>query len=73
MEKIRKELKIKENILLTQMCYYIASELSIEMIECVNILHKQNPSIIHRDLKPNNILITDGNNGSFRLINDTSI
>jgi serine/threonine protein kinase len=70
MEKIKKEMKLKENELLTPICYYIAGELSFELIECVNYLHKQNPPIIHRDLKPENILITDGINGRFVKIAD---
>jgi serine/threonine protein kinase len=32
--------------------YFISCELLIEIIECVDYLHKQNPPIIHRDLKP---------------------
>jgi serine/threonine protein kinase len=65
MEQIKIELNMKDNDLLTPLCYYIASELSIELLECVNYLHKQNPPIIHRDLKPDNILITDERNGRF--------
>jgi hypothetical protein len=45
--------------------FYISSELFIEILECVDYLHKQNPPIIHRDLKPTNILITEGRNGRF--------
>jgi len=49
----------------TTLGFYVASEMSIELFECVNYMHKQNPSIIHRDLKPANILITYGKNGRF--------
>jgi serine/threonine protein kinase len=45
--------------------YYISSELFIEILECVQYLHKQNPLIIHRDLKPENTLISEGMNGRF--------
>jgi serine/threonine protein kinase len=45
--------------------YFISCELLIEIIECVDYLHKQNPPIIHRDLKPENILVSDGINGRF--------
>jgi serine/threonine protein kinase len=29
----------------------------MEILECVDFLHKQNPPLIHRDLKPANIMI----------------
>ncbi len=45
--------------------YFISCELLIEIIECVDYLHKQNPPIIHRDLKPANILVSNGINGKF--------
>ncbi len=48
---------------MTPLGYYIFCTLFIELLECVNYLHKQN--IIHRDLKPINILITKGGNGRF--------
>jgi alpha-tubulin suppressor-like RCC1 family protein len=47
--------KTKNGQILTEIGYYIASELFIEILECVDFLHKQN--IIHRDLKPENILL----------------
>jgi serine/threonine protein kinase len=53
---------------MTPLGYYIASELSIEILESVDYLHKQ--KVIHRDLKPNNILITDRMNGRFVKIAD---
>ncbi len=51
-------------------CYYISSELLIEILESVDYLHKQNPPIIHRDLKPSNILISSGINGRFAKLTD---
>ncbi len=45
--------------------YFISCELLIEIIECVDYLHKQNPPIIHRDLKPANILVSNGINEKF--------
>ncbi len=69
-KKIKIELNINESERLTPICYYIVSELCIELMLCVNFLHKQKPSIIHRDLKPENILITDGSNGRFVKIAD---
>ena len=56
---------------MTPLGYYIASELSIGILERVNYLHKQ--KVIHRDLKPNNILITDGMNGRFVKIADFGV
>jgi hypothetical protein len=50
-------------LLMTPLGYYILSELFIELLECVNYLHKRN--IIHRNLKPHNILITYGLDGRF--------
>jgi alpha-tubulin suppressor-like RCC1 family protein len=43
--------------------YFISSELFVEILECVQYLHKEN--IIHRDLKPENILIYEGMNARF--------
>jgi serine/threonine protein kinase len=51
--------ELKE-ILMTPLGYYISSELFIELLECVQHIHKQN--IIHRNLKPKNILIYNGLN-----------
>lgn len=52
------------------MCYYIASELFIEVLECVDYLHNQDPPIIHRDLKPSNFLITNGERRRFVKLSD---
>jgi serine/threonine protein kinase len=48
--------------------HYISSQLFIELLECVNYLHKQN--IIHRYLKSLNILINNGENGRFVKLED---
>ncbi len=66
--KLNNELNQKPNEVMTPLGYYIASELSIEILESVDYLHKQ--KVIHRDLKPNNILITSGMNGRFVKIAD---
>jgi hypothetical protein len=63
--QIHDKLETKTSKLLTPLAYYVASELFIEILECVDYLHSQYPAIIHRDLKPSNILITFGNNGRF--------
>jgi serine/threonine protein kinase len=68
MKKLNNELNQKRSQVMTPLGYYIASELSIEILESVDYLHKQ--KVIHRDLKPNNILITDGMNGRFVKIAD---
>jgi serine/threonine protein kinase len=68
MKKLNNELNQKRSEVMTPLGYYIASELSIEILESVDYLHKQ--KVIHRDLKPNNILITDGMNGRFVKIAD---
>jgi serine/threonine protein kinase len=67
-KKMNNELNQKLNEVMTPLGYYIASELSIEILESVDYLHKQ--KVIHRDLKPNNILITNGMNGRFVKIAD---
>jgi serine/threonine protein kinase len=68
MKKLNNELNQKRSEVMTPLGYYIASELSIEILESVDYLHKQ--KVIHRDLKPNNILITNGMNGRFVKIAD---
>jgi serine/threonine protein kinase len=67
-KKLNNELNQKLNEVMTPLGYYIASELSIEILESVDYLHKQ--KVIHRDLKPNNILITNGKNRRFVKIAD---
>ncbi|XP_054164687.1 cyclin-dependent kinase 2-like [Oppia nitens] len=36
---------------------FISIELLVEMLDCINYIHRQTPSIIHRDIKPENFLI----------------
>jgi hypothetical protein len=62
---LRSEFNQNSFDIMTPLSYCIASELFIEILECVDYLHKLNPPIIHRDLKPSNILITRGENGRF--------
>jgi len=50
---------------ISQLEYYVSSELFKEILKGVDYLHTLNPPIIHRDLKPTNILVTDGMNGRF--------
>jgi serine/threonine protein kinase len=52
-----------KNKIMDPLIHYIASELFIEVLECVQYLHKE--YILHRDLKPSNVLITYGKNGRF--------
>jgi serine/threonine protein kinase len=56
-------LKELEELLMIPLGYYILSELFIELLECVNYLHKHN--IIHRNLRPSKVLITYGLDGRF--------
>ncbi len=51
----------------------MSKELFKEIIESANYLHKQSCSIFHRDLKPTNILITNGMNGKFLKIANSSL
>jgi serine/threonine protein kinase len=69
MNEINIDSNIKDNENLTQIGYYIASQLFIEILECVQYLHKN--KIIHRDLNPNNIMIKmNGENNRFIKICD---
>jgi alpha-tubulin suppressor-like RCC1 family protein len=63
--KTLKDIIISEikNHLTDPLIHYIASELFIEVLECVQYLHEQR--YMHRDLKPSNVLITYGINGRF--------
>jgi serine/threonine protein kinase len=69
-EKLNQELIRKEDEIMTPLGYYISSELFIEILECVDFLHKRNPPVIHRDLKPTNVFITHGLNGRFVKLGD---
>jgi serine/threonine protein kinase len=55
MDEINSDSNLKVNETLTLMGYYISSQIFIEILECVQYLHKN--QIIHRDLNPCNILI----------------
>ncbi len=65
---INAELKQKS---MNSVVYYISSELFIELLECVQYLHKQN--IIHRNLKPANILVSYGSHDRFLKLGDYGI
>jgi serine/threonine protein kinase len=69
MDEINSDFNIKDKENLTQIGYYIASQLFIEILECVEYLHKN--QIIHRDLYPENIMIKmNGQNNRFIKICD---
>jgi serine/threonine protein kinase len=46
-----------ENGTFTPIGYFLASQLFVEIIECVQHLHKSNPPLIHRDLNLSNIML----------------
>jgi alpha-tubulin suppressor-like RCC1 family protein len=61
--------QLKESFeLLEILSYYACSEFLIEILECVNYLHKR--GVIHRDLKPENIMITKGLGERFVKLSD---
>jgi serine/threonine protein kinase len=69
MDQIKSDSNNKTKESLTQIGYYIASQLFIEILECVEFLHKN--KIIHRDLNPYNIMIKkNGENNRFIKICD---
>jgi hypothetical protein len=51
-------------------CYFVLSQLFIQVLEGVIYLHKHDPQLIHRDLKPSNILINKELDGRFVKIAD---
>lgn len=55
---------------MTQIEFYIACELIIELIEGIDFLHRQKTPIIHGNIKLSNILITEGLDGYFVKISD---
>jgi serine/threonine protein kinase len=55
LDEINKDSNMKVNGVYTPIGYHIVSQLFIEIIECVQYIHKHN--IIHRDLTPFNILL----------------
>jgi serine/threonine protein kinase len=54
-EEIKSDSIFTDDEILTPMCYYITSQLFIEILESVQYLHRNN--IIHRDLNPYNIML----------------
>ncbi len=50
-EELKNDSNLYSNEMLTELGYYIASEIFIQILNGVNYLHKQNKPIIHR-LKP---------------------
>jgi serine/threonine protein kinase len=72
-ELINLDLGQDEDNFLTNIGYFIASNLLVEILECVDYLHKQNPEILHKNLKPSNILLTEGKSGRFVKITDFGI
>ena len=48
--------------------YYISCELLVEILDCIQFLHKH--SILHRDINPNNIMIRPTHNSRFVRIAD---
>lgn len=71
MSEINLDSNMKIERKLSEIGYYTATQIFIEILEGVNHLHTLNPPIIHRDLKPANILlIKDERNGRFVRIGD---
>jgi alpha-tubulin suppressor-like RCC1 family protein len=67
---MKNDLNDNQSEIISPLGYYVASESLVEILECVNYLHKHNPPIIHRDIKPSNIMITNGKNGRFLRLAD---
>jgi hypothetical protein len=71
-DEINVEPILKKDEYLTEIGYYITSQIFIEILEGVNQLHQQ--KLIHRDLKPANILLKkDLNSDNFIKIADFGI
>jgi serine/threonine protein kinase len=72
MDEMNSDSDIKTKNNLTQIGYYIASQLFIEILKCVKYLHEND--IIHRDLNPYNILVKmDEKNNRFIKIGDLGL
>jgi alpha-tubulin suppressor-like RCC1 family protein len=54
-DKLNKEFDSEK---ISSLRYYISSELFIELLECVQYLHKQNPPLIHCSIDAQNLKIT---------------
>jgi serine/threonine protein kinase len=68
MNTIKEDCSIGRGEILNPVCFYIAGELLIEILESIDFLHKN--GIIYRDLKPQNILVSNGANGRYIKIAD---
>ena len=51
-EEMKKDSNLYSNEMLTELGFYISSEIFLQILNGVNYLHKQNKPIIHRDLNP---------------------
>jgi serine/threonine protein kinase len=72
-ELIQNNPRVKGKHCLTLSGYCLASDISIEILEAVNYLHKRNPTLIHGNLKPENILFKRYNNSMFIKIADSGL
>jgi serine/threonine protein kinase len=68
MEEMKTDKIFNGSQCLTEVGYYIASDIFIQIVEGVKFLHEKN--IIHRDLKPNNILLNSNFNERYVKIAD---
>ena len=57
LEKCQNHFNVGSNNPYPILCYYILSEILLEVFEAIDYLHKYEPPIIHRDIKPQNVLI----------------
>jgi hypothetical protein len=57
-DEIESDSNLKFNGILTELGYFITSQLFLEIVDSLSYLHEQKPPIIHRDLKPESILLT---------------
>jgi serine/threonine protein kinase len=63
----------KNRNVLNMVGFSVASELSFEILECLNYLHNQLTPIVHCDIKPTNIMITNGKNGKLIKLSDLGL
>ncbi|CAG2107771.1 unnamed protein product, partial [Medioppia subpectinata] len=57
LSKARDYFGVRPKRLFPPLGLYMASELLLELIECVHYLHTRHSPVIHRNIKPNNITI----------------